>query len=204
MKMDKEKTEAVKKKRGRPPKTKEINNEKVEQVKMIAEDNKLHSFEEIQSKWVNVLSKYGEQLDVKTVKTAYDYSLALQNPFLQNSRIKQATSRAINKEKKEIQDALSNPVNNEQSLREISMNLYYTNYVYNNLLRLNREIPQYYWYVTPQYIDKKDMNNDSFKEEVKFVNKIVEKFNPALSFKTINMQVQLEGKATYLIRKSYE
>lgn len=202
--MDKEKEDVVKKKRGRPPKNKEVKNEKVEQIKMVAETNNTHTIEDIQNKWFQVLSKYGGELDVKTVRSAYDKTTALQNPFLQNTRIKQVTSRAINKEKKDIQVALQNPVNNEQSLRETSMNLYYTNYVYNNLLRLNREIPQYYWYATPQYVDKDQMKKDNFKEEVKFVNKIIEKFNPSLSFKTINMQVQLEGKATYLVRKSYE
>lgn len=205
--MDKEKEEVVKKKRGRPPKNKDTKNEKVEQVKMIADTtdkNIKHTLDEIQNKWYKVLTKYGSELDVKTVKTAYDKTLTLQNPFLQNARIKQTTSRAVNKEKKDIQTALLNPVNNEQSLRETSMNMYYTNYVYNNLLRLNREIPQYYWYITPQYVDKEQMTQNNFKEEVRFVNKIVEKFNPALSFKTINMQVQLEGKTTYLVRKSYE
>ena len=202
--MDKEKDDVIKKKRGRPPKTKETNNEKVEQIKMVSASDNKHTMEDIQNKWFNVLSKYGSELDIKTVKTAYDKTTALQNPFLQNARIKQVSSRAVNKEKKDIQAALQNPVNNEQSLREISMNLYYTHYVYNNLLRLNREIPQYYWYITPQYVDREQMKKDNFKEEVKFVNKIVEKFNPSLTFKTINMQVQLEGKTTYLVRKSYE
>lgn len=200
--MDKE--EETKKKRGRPPKNKDTKNEKTEKINMISQSNNVHTLDEIQNKWYNVLTKYGSDLDVKTVKTAYDKSLTLQNPFLQNTRIKQITSKAVNKEKKDIQNALLNPTNNEQSLREISMNLYYTHYVYNNLLRLSREIPQYHWYVTPQYVDKEQMEANNFKEEIKFVNKIVEKFNPALSFKTINMQVQLEGKATYLVRKSYE
>ena len=198
--------EVTKKKRGRPPKTKETNNEKTEQIKMISKENEdnFHSLEDIQNKWYQVLNKYGSELDVKAVKTAYDKTLALHNPFLQNSRLKQLTSKAVNKEKKDIQNAMLNPVNSEQSLRETSMNLYFTNYVYNNLLRLNREVPQYFWYVTPQYVEKSQMNKDSFKEEMQFVNKAIEKFNPALSFKTINMQVQLEGKATYLVRKSYE
>lgn len=202
--MDKEKEEVVKKKRGRPPKNKETKNEKVEQIKMTSNSDTNYTIEDIQNKWYRVLNKYGGELDVKTVKNAYDRAIALQNPFLQNTRIKQVTSKATNKEKKDIQNALTNPVNNEQPLREMSMSLYYSNYVYNNLLRLNREIPQYYWYATPQYVDKKQMAQDNFKEEMKFVNKIVEKFNPALSFKTINMQVQLEGKTTYLVRKSYE
>ena len=201
--MDKGKNENVqKKKRGRPPKSESINNEKVEQIKMSEDDNL--SLQDVQNKWSSVLNRYGTELDIKTVKTAYDRTTALQNPFLQNTRIKQITSKAIKKEKKDVQTALQSPVESEQTLREISMNMFYTNYVYNNLLRLSREIPNYYWYVVPQFIDETIANKENFKEEIKFVNKIVDKFNPALSFKTINMQVQLEGKATYLVRKSYE
>ena len=201
--MANEKEEVVKKKRGRPPKNKEANNEQIEQIKMTSNTDN-HTLEEVQNRWAQLFQKYGQSLDPKTVKTAYDKTAALNNPFLQNSRIKQVTSKAVNKEKKDIQNALQNPVNSEQALRETSMNMYYTNYVYNNLLRLNREVPNYNWYITPQYVDREEMKKDNFKEEIKFANKIVEKFNPALTFKTINMQVQLEGKATYLVRKSYE
>ena len=190
-KMANEQEEAVKKKRGRPSKNKEVNNEQTEQIKMVSDINN-HTLEDVQNRWVQLFQKYGDNLDLKTVKTAYDKTAALTNPFLQNARIKQVTSKAVNKEKKDIQNALQNPVNSEQALRETSMNMYYTNYVYNNLLRLSREVPNYNWYVTPQYIEREEMKKDNFKEEIKFVNKIVEKFNPALTFKTINMQVQLE------------
>lgn len=201
--MSNEKEEVVKKKRGRPPKNKEVKNEQVEQIKMTS-DITSHTLEDVQNRWMSVLNKYGSSLDLKTVKTAYDKTAALNNPFLQNARIKQVTSKAVNKEKKDIQAALQNPTNNEQVLRETSMSMYYTNYVYNNLLRLNREVPNYNWYITPQYIDREDMKKSNFKDEIRFVNKIVEKFNPALTFKTICMQTQLEGKCTYLVRKSYE
>ena len=48
------------------------------------------------------------------------------------------------------------------------------------------------------------MDNKEFKKEVNFVDSILLSFNPKLRFKTINMQVQQEGKCSYLVRKSYD
>lgn len=195
--------EEVKKKRGRPPKN---TNTKTESVKTINESPMEQiTMSEIQNKWGEIVRRFGnnqEGLNPQKVKNAYSQAI-LNNPFIQNQRVKTINSTAYKKEKKEIQAALENPANNEQSLRETSMGLYYTNFVYNNLVRLEREIPNYFSYLMPQYVTKKDMQKESFQKDIQFANRILEKFNPQLSFKTINMQVQLEGKCSYLLRKSY-
>lgn len=194
--------EEVKKKRGRPPKsakenenTKTVNESPMDQITMA----------EIQNKWGEIVRKFGNNqqgLNPQKVNSAYSQAI-LNNPFIQNQRVKTINSTAYKKEKKEIQQALENPGNNEQALRETSMGLYYTNFVYNNLVRLEREIPNYFSYLMPQYVTKEEMKKDSFQKDIQFANKVLEKFNPQLTFKTINMQVQLEGKCSYLLRKSY-
>ena len=201
--------EVVKKKRGRPPKQKtteaENKNEKKEQIKM-SQDTVISSnvtIGQIQSAWASTIQKYGGTVDHSTMKQAVNNAM-LSNPFIQNQRVKSINSTASNKDKKAIQTALQNPPNHEQELRDSSMQLYYNNFVYNNLMRLEREIPTYYSYITPQYVDKEEMKKDSFKKEMQFANKILETFNPKLALKTINMQVQLEGKCSYLVRKSYD
>ena len=50
--------------------------------------------------------------------------------------------------------------------------LYYTNYIYNQLIRINRDTPRFDWYVTPQDVSDKDLETDAFKNESKFVDKI--------------------------------
>lgn len=203
--------EQIKRKRGRPPKNKN-NNEQIGQILMTQNDEqnigdekeiaKL-TLENVQKKWTNLLSKFSGKASYAEVSQAYQASI-LNNPFVQNDRVKNISSQAYNTEKSEIQKAMVAPQNHEQILREQSMSLNFQNYVYNTLLRLSRDIPCYYWYVTPQYIEKSEMESDKFKKDIRFANKIVDKFNPQLAFKTINMQVQQEGKCSYLVRKSYD
>ena len=207
------------KRRGRPKKQEEPErNELSKEIKMSAtkqQNNTVinrnpnppmqqsYTLEDIQHRWNNLITKFGAtQEGMLKINTTLSNSL-LNNPFLQNTRIKQTSSQIVDRSKEEIQEALLSPQNNEQLFRETSMKLNFQNYVYNSLLRLNREVPEYHYYFTPLHIRKKEMDCEAFKKEVNFVDSILMAFNPKLRFKTINMQVQQEGKCSYLIRKSY-
>lgn len=63
--------------------------------------------------------------------------------------------------------------------------LYYTNYVYNILVKLNRDTPLFNYYYIPKYVDSKDMSTEAFKKESQKVDKILKAFNPNLTLKTI-------------------
>jgi hypothetical protein len=82
--------------------------------------------------------------------------------------------------------------------------LYYTNYVYNILVKLNRDTPLFNYYYIPEYVDSKDMSTEAFKKESQKVDKILKAFKPNLTLKTITTQVSLEGKSSYLPRTSYD
>nr|DAD96834.1 MAG TPA: Portal protein [Siphoviridae sp. ct5op20] len=84
------------------------------------------------------------------------------------------------------------------------MYLYYTNYVYNILVKLNRDTPLYKWYVTPIDASEDDTKTDAFKKESKKVDQIIKKFKPSLTLRTVTTQVSLEGKSSYLPRISYD
>ena len=84
-----------------------------------------------------------------------------------------------------MQRALANPENSELTLQSLSMYLYYTNYVYNILVKLNRDTPLYKWYVTPIDANEDDTKTDAFKKESKKVDQIIKKFNPSLTLRTI-------------------
>ena len=222
----------IKKKRGRPPKKVDEKldlNEKNKQITM-SENNKSSSvtdtvssmtintynaiptarnvddvsLEAVQQRWRSIFSKYST-LGFDSIANAWNSSYsALNNPFIQNARIKQINSRAQKLSKEELQQAIANPENSENSLCSVSMHLYYTNYIYYNLVQLNRNTPKYNWYALPQYVDKKDVDSDAFKKESQKVDRIIKNFNPNLTFKTISTQVQLQGKSSYLPRLSYD
>ena len=186
------------KNKGGRPKKEKTKNEGKKEINM----SENISIEQVQQKWNELKTKYATNIDIYSKFNTTLSNAMINNPFLQNSRVKQISSQALEKSKTDIQEALNAPQNNEQLFRETSMTLNFQNYVYNTLLRLGREIPEYNYYFTPLHVDKKDMD-ENFKKEVKFVDSILLAFNPKLKFKTINMQVQQEGKCSYLVRKSY-
>ncbi len=162
------------------------------------------SLKAIQQRWANIFGKYASTgFDNLAGAWAMSWS-QLNNPFLQNQRIKQVNAKAQKVQSEELQNALSNPENSEMTFQRISMWLYYTNYVYNILVKLNRDTPLFNYYYIPEYVDSKDMSTEAFKKESQKVDKILKAFNPSLTLKTITTQVSLEGKSSYLPRTSYD
>ena len=125
------------------------------------------------------------------------------NPFIQNQRLKNINTPLRANNKINIQKALESPDNNEELLRSESNSLYFQNYVYNNLLKINREVPKFFNYVIPQNVSKEELNSKSFKDEMKFVNKFIQKMNIPVLCKDIAMDIALEGKRSYIYRSSY-
>lgn len=162
------------------------------------------SLKAIQQRWAIIFGKYASTgFDNLAGAWAMSWS-QLNNPFLQNQRIKQINAKAQKVQSEELQNALNNPENSEMTFQRISMWLYYTNYVYNILVKLNRDTPLFNYYYIPEYVDSKDMSTEAFKKESQKVDKILKAFNPNLTLKTITTQVSLEGKSSYLPRTSYD
>lgn len=158
---------------------------------------------QVQNRWRSIFSSYGT-LGIETIREAWSQGWgSLNNPWLQNYRIKQINAKAHKMDQDGLQNAMMSPEDNEIQLSEMSWYLYYTNYVYHTLINLHRETPMYNWYATPQYIDAENMSGEDFKKESQFVDRIMKKFNPKLSLKNITTQVYVEGKSSYLPRISY-
>ena len=206
---------AEQKRRGRPKKQVEepiVQNEEKKMVTMSessdVEKQKYHdtfvSEQMVQQRWASVFKQYADT-GYSNIVSAWNQAWSqLNNPFVQNYRIKQANSKPRKIQQEELQQALSNPENSELSLQSLSMYLYYTNYVYNILIKLNRDTPLYKWYVTPIDASEDDVKTDAFKKESKKVDQIIKKFKPSLTLRTITTQVSLEGKSSYLPRISYD
>ena len=199
-----------KRKRGRPPKNKEQVNisESAQQIKM--QERQDVTVNQINSRLHNIFTRMNAAgLNYSSFKTALNRAplgdgIFNSNPFIQNQRIKKSNQKGIAHTKKEIQKALDNPENNEELLRESSVALYYQNYVYSNLLKVHRDIPQYFNYIVPRNIDKKELKSQEFIKEKNFVQNFTEKFDIPLTFKNVTMQVSQEGKASYVFRSSHD
>lgn len=204
--------EEVKKKRGRPRKEiRPVSNENEKLITMTQanqengnsnNDDKI-TLSVVQNRWANIFSKYAS-MGFDSISNAWAQSFSsLNNPFLQNARIKQINNHSIKVDSETLKHALDHPGASENLLGSVSMDLYYTNYIYNMLAKLNRDTPLYNYYVLPQYLEEDNLDKKSFLEESKRVDDIIKTFDPKLTFKTISTQVYLEGKSSYLIRTSY-
>lgn len=128
----------------------------------------------------------------------------LSNPYIQNKRIKNSNEKAVGKTKQELQKALQSPDDNEQVFRQASLSLYYQNYVYANLIKLNRDIPQFFNYIIPQGVEKADLKKADFIKEKKFVQQFIDKFDIPITYKDVSLQVAQEGKCSYIFRSSQD
>lgn len=209
--------DGTKKKRGRPPKNKgNVTNESQERISMTSdnENNKkielgnnqaILSVDQVQQRWASIFNKYANY-DIAGIQNIWrknNYGM-LTNPFVQNQRIRQISAQGRKISKSDLSNAIENPESNEMLLQSASWGLFYQNYVYQNIIKLKRDVPKYNWYVTPSGLTEKEIDSDAFRKEYSKVNKIVKKFAPNLTLKTIGEQVQTEGKASYFSRISYD
>ena len=204
--------ETTKPKRGRPAKKEApVENEGVEKVTMrkvakqvgeVTNSTDMVTYDDVQRQWRQIFSKYSN-VGLDTIMAQYGASLTeLNNPYVQNYRVKKINSAPMKLTRQEMEEALLNPESHEEQLRRVSMWLYYSNYIYQQVIQLNRNVPKYHYYYVPLYLeDKKD---DKVKEDSIRIDKLLKKFNPQYVFKTIATQVASQGKCTYLCRGSFD
>ena len=192
------------KRRGRPPKVKnedvELKNEGAKQIKMdeqISIEQPYKRMQDIFNQYSSRNFTYNDYL--KAMGASFD-----NNPFIKNSRLKNINSPITIKEKTELDKAIKNPAEHEELFRGESQSLYFQNYVYSNLLKINREVPQYFNYAIPVDVSEEDCKKNDFRKEMRFVNKILNKFNIRKIAKDIAMDVAIEGKRSYVFRTSYD
>ena len=181
----------------------EINREIKNGVGVVKEVPEKITLDALQQRWRDVFKNYGS-LGFDTLNRAWNDNVNfLNNPFLQNNRVKQINSPVKKLTKEEMQNAVDNPEYHEDTLRSVSMGLYYTNYIYQNLIHLNRNTPKYNYYATPLYTEGPNFNKEDLKKDSQKVDKILKSFDPQLTFKTVATQVNAQGKCSYLVRTSY-
>lgn len=157
----------------------------------------------LQTRWKAMLGAYGQKASFDEIIRSWNNNMGMnKNPFLQNRRVKEiiTPSRRFNKE--ELNNAVADPENHEYDLRAITWYIYYTQYIFQNIIKLNRDVPKYNYYYNPLYLEN-TKDKDGIRKESIFVDKALKAFSPKLTFKTIATQVAVEGKCTYLTRISY-
>lgn len=137
-------------------------------------------------------------------RTGFGGSIARNNPYEQNRRVKSISSSANNFTKKDVDAMLKDVSSNEQQLREVHHALEYTSYpllhtrvVYQNLLT-------YHNYTAPFLINDGDTKKQDFWREWKLIEKLRIKFKTSAVAHEITGQTVQEGKVFYYPRYSVD
>lgn len=167
------------------------------------------SLQQIQRKWNSVFSKYSTMLaqngTINNFENAFNNIAAVNtlNPFIQNRRVKEIIAQGEKIDKNKILDYLASPQENEFNIQNASWAMYYQSQIYQTLLRLDRDIPRFHYYVLPQNIKKEDLSGEKYKKEKKKVDSILRVLKPKVTFKDMIEQLSNEGKVFYVPRISF-
>lgn len=195
------------KKRGRPKKEKKpvLVNEEIKVLQM-QEDIKQESpnkvtIDDIKNIWVNAYKKVFNFNNIEDKSTTLK-ALNNYNPFILNSRLKRISSSPSAYSKEDIAEAVKNPQNSEQVLRETSWSLSSSQFLYYKILRNASDIPLYNYYKIPANLPEQEYSGKTFKDEDVFLEDWLNVFDIKNTFKRISLEVKREGKSTYILRNS--
>lgn len=126
----------------------------------------------------------------------------LNNPFLQNNRLKTISAYPSNYSPDQIADALREPQNHEMMLQGASASLSSSQYLYYKILREAADTPLFKHYFVPPLLEKEsDYSSSDFVKEEEFVEDWVKSFKLVQTLKKMSMEVKREGKPTYVYRQ---
>ena len=175
------------------------NTSESEQQQIVHIDDLSAQYKKIFSKYSNSLSNTGYK-----VNTINNLVSDLQNPFIQNSRLKRLMTLPSEYNKSDLIDAIKEPGNHEMMLRSAIGSLSSSNYLFYKILRESADIPMFKHYIVPPLLEKaEEYKKDDFKHERKLVYDWVREFNVQNTFKRISLEIKREGKAAYMLRNSF-
>lgn len=173
---------------------------RTDEMEMLKVEEKHINFSDVSKRWKEIFSQYGN-MGMDYIMGAYG-TFSNNNPFTQNTRVRNANIRPEYFSEEELTQALKNPEDNEYMLRSMSWWLYYTNFIYQTLVRLNRDVPKYCNYYHPLYIESPD--EKKIKADSIYIDRLLKEFGVEETFKTIATQVSVEGKCAYLVRTAFD
>jgi len=125
------------------------------------------------------------------------------SPHLRNAVLKNLKTAPHLPNREEIEKALTDPRNNEKTLRAISNNLINTCYPMYKLLRFYDGVLTYKWQLFPQNVNVSGMKTPRFQEEQRFVNQWVKKLNPPYQLRRVVQETLQSGKRAYYLREIF-
>lgn len=126
------------------------------------------------------------------------------NPYIQNRRVQAVSSLPKDYSKNRVAEMLTNPMGNEQSLRQVEHGLEFTAYPLFHTRKMYQDLLTYHSYIAPEFTDKDTAKNDEFWREWKLLEKLRRKLNPKTTAHQLAGQAVQEGKIFYYPRVSVD
>lgn len=162
--------------------------------------------DDLSAKYKEIFSKYtGAAKNTGFHVNTWNAAISeLQNPFVQNTRLKRLVSLPAEYDKEDLIAAIKDPGNHETLLRSAVGSLASSNYLFYKILRGAGDIPSFKHYIAPPLLEKADeYTKDKYKHERKIVRDWVKEFGVENTFNRIAIEVAKEGKAAYMLRNSF-
>lgn len=126
------------------------------------------------------------------------------NPYIQNRRVQAVSSLPKDYSKNRVAEMLTNPMGNEQSLRQVAHGLEFTAYPLFHTRKMYQDLLTYHSYIAPEFTDKDTAKNDEFWREWKLLEKLRRKLDPKTTAHQLAGQAVQEGKVFYYPRVSVD
>lgn len=182
------------------PQINTIDSEKYVTSQAIGNTETQTSYSKVLTRLNKLAEEYGD-LGANMLQSAFFRAgYGLNQPQIQNARLKAISTCPVNFSKDKIAEALNNPYSNEIALRQISQALRWLVYPYYKVLKTYADIPTYHNFVFPQYVSEEDAKTEKFKREHILVNKLVSAFNAKDVGHAIAGQALAQGKVFYVPR----
>lgn len=145
------------------------------------------------------LSEQYSYLPLDSILTAFG-EVGLGNPFVQNRRIKNISTRAAGYDKQQIQDMLDAPDYNELPLRQVYHAIETSSYPLLHMRTIYQNLLTYHNYVAPYLSNDHDSEKDNFWREWKLLEKLRTEMDIKSVAHMITGQAIQEGKVFYYPR----
>lgn len=170
------------------------------------ENEKIIHVEDLSAKYKAIFQRY--TANAKTtgyhINTINNLMSDLQNPFIQNTRLKRLVTLPAEYEKEDLINAIKDPGNNEMMLRSAVSSLSSSNYLFYKMIREAADVPSFKHYIVPPLLEKaEEYKKDNFKHERKIVYDWVREFDIVNTFKRIALETKKDGKSVYMLRNSF-
>lgn len=126
------------------------------------------------------------------------------NPYIQNRRVQAVSSLPKDYSKNRVAEMLTNPMGNEQSLRQVEHGLEFTAYPLFHTRKMYQDLLTYHSYIAPEFTDKDTAKSDEFWREWKLLEKLRRKLDPKTTAHQLTGQAVQEGKVFYYPRVSVD